>query len=55
MTKKEIRKKITPGENAFYKVGSKGDIEFNTNDLSKKDIKALVRVIKVLKLDVIPF
>lgn len=55
MTKKEIEKKIVPGENGFYKVGSKGDIRFNTDDLSKKDMKALIRVIKVLDLDVIPF
>lgn len=62
MRKKKIMKKlfkekgvrITEGTNTLATFNRR-DFTFDTEKISKKDLKAIVRVIKVLQLQVIPF
>jgi len=58
MKKKKLLKKagLTKGTNVVYSDKCLGcNLEFDTTKLSKKDLKALVRVIKMLDLNIIPF
>jgi len=46
---------ITKGTNTIMNFVECNQLSFNTEELSKKDLKAVLRTIKLLDLQIVPF